>query len=90
MNINEKEFRKFLAELRKRLMAAGVKKEVIETAVAEAIIAREEKIQETKTEIEIKKEKKAKIKKIKKEKRKNKENTDEFLEQMRKREKERI
>ena len=51
----------------------------------------EEKTQETKTEIEIKKEKekKAKIKKIKKEKRKNKENTDEFLEQMRKREKER-
>ena len=50
----------------------------------------EEKSQETKTEIEIKKEKekKAKIKKIKKEKRKNKENTDEFLEQMRKREKE--
>ena len=51
----------------------------------------QEKIQESKTETEIKKEKekKAKIKKIKKEKRKNKENTDEFLEQMRKREKER-
>ena len=51
----------------------------------------EEKTQETKTEIENKKEKekKAKIKKIKQEKRKNKENTDEFLEQMRKREKER-
>ena len=50
-----------------------------------------EKIQESKTETEIKKEKekKAKAKKIKKEKRKNKENTDEFLEQMRKREKER-
>ena len=51
----------------------------------------QEKIQESKTETEIKKEKekKAKAKKIKKEKRKNKENTDEFLEQMRKREKER-
>ena len=44
--------------------------------------------QETEPKQEIKKDKKPKVKKIKKEKRKDKEATDEFIEQMRKREKE--